>query len=105
MMIKVYKLFGREVLRVEEHYEATVSDVVRSIMENRRAGDEVVYECECDEGQAERYAAMVSGGMIPCECCGEMFDPVEEAREERMRQCFNDIADRINLDEDDDGRC
>lgn len=103
MMIKVYKLFGREFLRIEEHYEATVSDVVRSIMEARRAGDEDV--CECDDDAAERYAAVVGDGMIPCECCGEMFDPIEDAREERMRQHFNDITDRIRMDEDDDGRC
>lgn len=50
MRIKVFKIFGREVLRIENHYEATVSDVVQAMIAQREAEEtEYVYECTCGE--------------------------------------------------------
>lgn len=49
MKVRVVKIFGHEVLRIESHYEATVSDVVQAIIKQRADNDEVeyVYECSC----------------------------------------------------------
>jgi hypothetical protein len=51
MKVRVFKVFGREVLRIENHYEATVSDVVRAMIQQRAEKEEVEYfcECSCDE--------------------------------------------------------
>lgn len=49
MEIKVFKVFGREVLRIESSYEATVSDVVQAMIANRDQDVEYVYECDCGE--------------------------------------------------------
>ena len=76
MKFKVIKLFGREVLRIENHYEATVSDVVRAMIQNREGGDEIEYVCECS--------------------CGEDEDDDEE--EERFRSRFVDMTERIVWD-------
>lgn len=63
MKVKIFKIFGREVLRIESHYEATVSDVVRAMIEKRAASEEVeyVYECSCgdeeEEDEDEEYHA------------------------------------------------
>lgn len=53
MRIKVFKVFGREVLRIENHYEATVSDVVQAMIANRDEDVEYVYECTCGEEEEE----------------------------------------------------
>lgn len=53
MRIKVFKVFGREVLRIENHYEATVSDVVQAMIANRDEDVEYVYECTCGEEEDE----------------------------------------------------
>ena len=55
MKVRIVKIFGREVLRIESHYEATVSDVVRAMIENRAASEDVeyVYECSCGDEEGE----------------------------------------------------
>lgn len=53
MRIKVFKVFGREVLRIENHYEATVSDVVQAMIAHRDEDVEYVYECTCGEDEDE----------------------------------------------------
>lgn len=47
MKVRVFKVFGREVLRIESHYEATVSDVVKAMIQKRSADEEQEYYCEC----------------------------------------------------------
>lgn len=54
MKVRVFKIFGREVFRIENHYEATVSDVVRAIIQNRSESEgEYVCECSCEEEEEE----------------------------------------------------
>ena len=63
MKVWVFKFFGREVIRVENHYEATVSDVVRAMIKHREGEEDVeyVYECSCgaeedeDDDEDEEY--------------------------------------------------
>ena len=68
MRIKVFKFFGREVLRIENHYEATVSDVVRAMIEAREAAAneevEYVYECACGEEEEDEEEESDDDGIM-----------------------------------------
>lgn len=93
MKIRVFKIFGHEVLRIETHQEATVSDVVQAILANRLSGVELV-EVEDDE---DEYGDVVEG-LIPCECCGEMFEPGEVELDEEAEEVnarFADLTERL----------
>ena len=80
MRVRVFKVFGREVLRIENHYEATVSDVVRAMIEAREASEEVeyVYECTCGTEEDE--------------------EDEEEESDDGIRGRFADMTDRIVWD-------
>lgn len=78
MKIRVVKLFGHEVLRIESHYEATVSDVVRAMIESRHAAQ---------EEEEEEYI---------CEFCGETIDDVED--DDGINGRFADMTERIVWD-------
>jgi hypothetical protein len=79
MQVRVIKFFGREVLRIENHYEATVSDVIKAMIEAREATEEIQYVCECS-------------------CGDEEDDDEEESDEEGIRGRFSDMTDRIVWD-------
>ena len=90
--------FGREVVRVEMREEATIADVVRHLVARRLGVEEHEVEVAEDE-----YGDL-SEGLIPCESCGEMFDPDEE-----VNARFADMTERLiwgspapEPDEDDD---
>jgi hypothetical protein len=73
MKVRVFKLFGREVLRIETHEETSLADVITALIAQRmEATDEVV----------------------ECACCGEEFDPEEE----EMRARFIDMTEKIVWD-------
>lgn len=84
MKVRVVKVFGHEVLRIESHEEATVSDVVRAMVAQR------LRNAEMDED--DEYGDLVEG-LIPCECCGEMFDPADIDEEVNVR--FADMTERL----------
>ena len=68
MRVRVLKLFGREVARWESWEQATVSDVVAAMLAGRAVA---VRSCdEEDEDEDEE-----THEVVPCTCCGEMFDP------------------------------
>ena len=96
MKIRVVKVFGHEVLRIESREETTVSDVVQAMVTQRLAASR---DCEDDE-----YGDLVEG-LIPCECCEEMFDPDDEVDEE-VNARFADMTERLiwgkPADDDDD---
>jgi hypothetical protein len=73
MKVRVFKLFGREVLRIETHEEASLADVISALI-------------------AQRIEAAT--GVVECECCGEEFDPEEE----EMRAKFIDMTEKIVWD-------
>ena len=79
MKVWVLKILGREILRLENHEEATVSDVVRAMLARRLAGVTVDDEEE----------------LIECECCGEMFDPAEAEAQAEYDDQFDEIAGNI----------
>jgi hypothetical protein len=71
MKVRVVKVFGYEVLRIETHEEATVSDVVNALIAQRVSEEESEYEC----------------------CCGE-----EEEDDEEVNIRFIDMTERIVWD-------
>jgi hypothetical protein len=80
MKVRVFKIFGREVFRIESHYEATVSDVVRAIIQNRSdsEGSEYVCACSCDDEEEE--------------------EEDEEESDDGIRGRFADMTERIVWD-------
>lgn len=96
--------FGREVVRVEMREEASVADVVRHLVARRLGVEEHEVEVE------ERTVADLAEGLIPCESCGEMFDPddVDEVDEDDVINTrFADMTERLVWggavpDDDDD---
>lgn len=86
--------FGREIVRVEMREEATIADVVRHLVARRLGVDDD--EIEVEETDDE-YGDVVEG-MIPCECCGEMFDPDEvdlDEETEEVNARFADLTERL----------
>ena len=75
MKVRVFKVFGREVLRIESHEEATLADVISGLVAQRMQAED---------------------GMAVCECCGEDFDPDED--DDEMTARFIDMTDRIVWD-------
>lgn len=86
MKVRVVKVFGYEVLRIESHTEATVSDVVQAMVAHRLAKA----DADADEGYED-----LAEGLIPCECCGEMFDPDEVDIDEEVNARFADMTERL----------
>ena len=86
MKVKVVKLFGREVLRIEIHEEVTVSDVVQAMLAHREMMhlEEECEECECEEEEEAEV----------CACCGEALteDDIIAAR-------FSTMTDGMRLGE------
>lgn len=81
--------FGREILKIEQTEETSVADVVRHLVAQRmsQADDEPEYE----------YEEIVEG-LIPCECCGEMFDPDDvdtNEEDEEVNARFADMTERL----------
>lgn len=89
MRIRVLKLFGREVARWESWEQATVSDVVAAMLAGRRMSDD---DEELEDEDEETHE------MVPCTCCGEMFDP----REEEINRKFDTIVWETYRASDDD---
>lgn len=84
--------FGREIVRVEMREEATIADVVRHLVARRLGVEEHEIEIEEDE-----YADL-NEGLIPCESCGEMFDPDEvdlDEETEEVNARFADMTERL----------
>ena len=79
MQVRVIKIFGREVMRIENHYEATVSDVIRAMIEAREATEDIQYVCECS-------------------CDEEEDEEDEESDEDGIRGRFADMTERIVWD-------
>lgn len=75
MKVRVFKVFGREVLRIESHEESTLADVISALVAQRMGADD---------------------GMAVCECCGEDFDPDDDTDEMTAR--FHDMTERIVWD-------
>lgn len=86
MKVHVLKVFGREVLRLESHDEATVSDVVKAMIAHRLSRIEVEVEDDDEE-------------LVECECCGEMFDPAEAEAQAIVDDQFEEIAENLNWGE------
>jgi hypothetical protein len=86
MKVRVVKVFGHEVLRIESHEEATVSDVVRAMVAQRLRNAEM--------NEDDEYGDLVEG-LIPCECCGEMFDPDEADLNDEVNARFADMTERL----------
>jgi hypothetical protein len=78
-------LFGRRVLEVRVQEEASLSEVVQSMVAQRLADGVGVEVIETDEN-----------GMIACECCGDMFDPTEA--DDGVDSRFADMTERIVWD-------
>ena len=84
--------FGREIVKVEMREEATIADVVRHLVAQRLGVDEDEIEVEEDE-----YGD-INEGLIPCECCGEMFDPDEvdlSEEDDEVNARFADMTERL----------
>lgn len=94
--------FGREIVRVEMREEATIADVVRHLVAQRLGVEDD--EVEVEE-TGEEYGDLAEG-LIPCEACGEMFDPAEVDLDAEMDIRFADLTERLvwgkPVDEDDD---
>lgn len=86
MKVRVVKLFGREVLRVESYDQVTVSDLVAALVSTRGDG------AGEDDGEDD-------DGLVPCDDCGEMYDP-------DVAQRFADMTEQMlwdaRADDDDD---
>lgn len=78
----IVSAFGRELFKVEVAERVTIDDVMRQMMMN---GAEIEYED-------------LAEGLIPCESCGEMFDPDEDDTEAR----FADMTERLVWDASED---
>lgn len=77
--------FGREIVKVEMREEATVADVVRHLVAQRLGVEEDEIEVTEDYGD-----------LIPCESCGEMFDPDEVVDlDDEVNARFADMTDRL----------
>jgi hypothetical protein len=61
MKVRVFKVFGREVLRIESHEEASLADVISGLVAQRM---------------------QIKQNTAQCECCGEDFDPDEDDDDE-----------------------
>lgn len=83
--------FGREIVKVEMREEATIADVVRHLVAQRLGVEDD--EIEIEEVDDE-YGDMVEG-LIPCECCGEMFDPTEIDPDDEVNARFADMTERL----------
>lgn len=82
MKIRVFKVFGHEVLRIETHVEATVSDIVHAMLAQRMAA-----EAEDEE-------------LVVCECCGEAFDPADvDDEDDKLNEKFNTMTEHLNWGE------
>jgi hypothetical protein len=81
--------FGREIVKVEMREEASIADVVRHLVAQRLGVDEDEVGVE-----EEQYGDLVEG-LIPCECCGEMFDPDEVDLDEEVNARFVDMTERL----------
>lgn len=80
-------VFGKEVLQVTSREEPSLAEVVQHLVVERMA---------LADGEEEEIYEQLSDGMIPCECCGEMFDPNEvDEEDEEMNSRFADIAEHL----------
>ena len=79
MKVQVFKVFGREVLRIEKHYEATVSDVIKAMIKSRESAEETQYVCECS-------------------CEEEDEEEGEESKDDGILGRFADMTERIVWD-------
>lgn len=85
--------FGREIVKVEMREESTIADVVRHLVARRLGVEE--HEIEVTEG--DEYGDL-NEGLIPCECCGEMFDPDDDDEDddvEGINATFADITEQL----------
>ena len=82
MKIWVLKIMGREILRTEVNEEPNVGDFVREMVANRMRMAAGAPDDEEEE-------------LVECECCGEMFDPVEAEEQIRIDEKFDDIAGNL----------
>lgn len=80
MKFWVLKVFGREVLRIEERFSIPMNVTV---LRRRGSGDDI----------PEEVLQTLLDGMTPCEGCGEMFDPESGDTETDIR--FADIAEQL----------
>lgn len=80
--------FGREIVRIEMREESTIADVVRHLVARRLGVEEDEIEVEVSD---ENTYADLAEGMLPCECCGEMFDPDDEG----VNATFADITEQL----------
>lgn len=77
MKVRVFKVFGREVLRIESHEEATLADVISGLVAQRMRATESADECEC---------------------CGEALDPDDDDDDDEVEARFNDMTERLMWD-------
>lgn len=66
--------FGRELFKIEVADKLTLDDVMRRMMD----AEEITYDLGDEEADIEDGYEDLADGLIPCESCGEMFDPDEE---------------------------
>ena len=85
MRIRVFKLFGHEVVRLEDYRQATLVEVLASMMGRR-------HEVEGDEDEDAEE-------LVPCALCGSMLG----RREVEITRRFDDLTDRIVWDYRADG--
>jgi hypothetical protein len=81
--------FGRQIVKVEMREEASIADVVRHLVAQRLGVED--HEIEVEESE---YADLADG-LIPCESCGEMFDPDEDDLEDEVNARFADMTERL----------
>lgn len=88
----VVKVFGRKVLEIESREESAVNDVVRGMVATAvgiiRERDR--YHGE-DGDDCEDYDE-ITGGLIPCESCGEMFLPDDD---EAVNAEFANLTEKL----------
>lgn len=80
MKVRVFKVFGREVLRIENHEEATLADVISGLVAQRM---------------------QIKQDTVQCEYCGEEFDPDEEDEDDdddEVDAKFQDMTERLVWD-------
>lgn len=101
MKVRVFKIFGREVLRIETHEEVTVSDVVQAMLAHREMMhlEEECEECEGDECECEEEEEAEV-----CACCGEALteDDIIAARFSTMTERLVWDARTEDYPEDDE---
>lgn len=93
-----FEAFGREIFKVEVIEKITVSDVMRQMLDEGMAEED-----DLDEEDDSIYEELAEG-MIPCESCGEMFDPdiVDIDENENLRSRFADMTERLVWDASQD---